>query len=81
MILRKHYNISTYSCSGNCNETAQKCTKIIQIVSNWFRVNNMVANLWKFKIKFLYDTIKLMIDDKCLSDQKGLKLLGITIDD
>ena len=46
-----------YSCSLNYKEAAHKLSNDTHIVSNWFKVNNIVANPGKFQIMFLRSKI------------------------
>ena len=74
------------SCSLNYKETAHKLSNDIHIVSNWFKVNSMVANLGKSQIMFLgsktnISKITFTIEKMQIKCKREAKLLGITIDE
>ena len=75
-----------YSCSLNYKEAAHKLSNDTYIVSNWFKVNNMVANPGKFQIMFprsKIDNSKITFatKNKQIKCKREVKLLGITIDE
>ena len=69
-----------------CGETTENVFKNLQsdlrIVSKWFRINQMVANLGKFQYMLLgkHKLLKTEIEGFQLESAKSDNLLGITID-
>ena len=74
-----------YLCSLNYEETHRKLSTDTHIVSNWFRINSMIANPGKFQIVFLgpsinNNNITFIVENQHIKSPNEVKLLGITTD-
>ena len=74
-----------YSCSLNYEEAHRNLSDDRHIVSNWFRINSMVANPGKFQIIFIRSSINnnnitFIVENKHIKSTNEVKLLENIID-
>ena len=72
-------------CDISINRVLIKLERDLQIATNWFHNNSLVANPSKFQILLLGEkdssSLSLKIDGKKVYASKAVKLLGVTIDE
>ena len=71
-----------FACDITVEAAKHRLISEIENVTNWFRVNSLVANPSKFQLMFLgiNEPVSLHINGKVLLSENHVKLLGVIID-